>query len=102
MQLLCRLLCRLLCSCYAVVMQENGGSPMHACITNLPLRLSGEGWHALSQSRDLRAGTDRERWLYRSLSVAALTQGPATQHDASRFDELICPVADILDLPLSG
>ena len=23
--------------CYAIVMQQKGGSPMHACITNLPL-----------------------------------------------------------------
>jgi hypothetical protein len=40
-RLLCRLLCRLLFSCYSVViqllfscMQQKGGSPMHACITN--------------------------------------------------------------------
>src|SRR6266849_1873593 len=34
MQLVCRLLCSWYAGCYAVGMQEKGGLPMHACITN--------------------------------------------------------------------
>ena len=47
MQSLCRLLCSCYAGCYAVVMQQKGGSPMHACITNPPpgrRRSAGSSW----------------------------------------------------------